>query len=66
MKLKSNAGMATARQVASFKKGEYRGLQLNKLAIREGALDILNKPSRIFNKPVEFRSVFKKESNNGK
>lgn len=62
MKLKSNAAMAAARQEASFKKGEYRGLDVSKMPIRTSGLDMLNKPSLQFGKPVPYRSVFKKES----
>lgn len=60
MKLKSNARMTAARQEASFKKGEYRGLDISKMVIRPGALEVLSKPSLIFGKKVPFKSVFKK------
>lgn len=40
---------AEAREVASFKKGTYKGMQLQKIATRPNCMDILNKPSRIKN-----------------
>lgn len=64
MKLKSNASMAAARQDASFKKGEYRGLDMGKLVIRPGGLNVLNKPSRRGETLVQYQSVFK-ESKDG-
>jgi hypothetical protein len=66
VKLKSNTSMATARQTASFKKGEYRGLDVSKLVIRPGGLDVLRKPSLQGKTLVPYRSVFDKESGNGK
>jgi hypothetical protein len=40
---------AEAREVASFKKGMYKGMQLQKIAMRPNCMVILNKPSRIKN-----------------
>ena len=59
MKLKSNRSMATARHDASFKKGVYKGLDVSKIPIRPGGLDVITKPSRIGNSLVPFRSIFK-------
>ena len=65
MKLKSNASMAKTRQEASFRKGEYRGMNTDKLVIRPGGLDVLSKPSRIGNTLHEYKLVFKQESKDG-
>jgi len=44
---KTNA--AQVREVASFKKGMYRGLTLKQIATRPNCMDILSKPSRVVN-----------------
>lgn len=62
MKLKSNSSMATARQDASFKKGEYKGIDVSKMPIRPGGLDVITKPSRMGDKLYPYKSIFKKES----
>lgn len=62
MKLKSNAAMERSRQEASFKKGEYRGLDLSKMPIRPGGLDVLRKPSRFGNTLREYKLVFDREN----
>lgn len=65
MKLRSNHRMASARQEESFRKGEYRGLDVSKIPIRSGALEILGKPSLMFGKLVQYKSIFNKESDGG-
>jgi hypothetical protein len=40
---------AEAREVASFNKGVYKGITLERIATRPNCMDILNKPSRIKN-----------------
>jgi hypothetical protein len=40
---------AEAREVASFKKGMYKGMVLERIATRPGCMDILSKPSRVIN-----------------
>ena len=61
MKLKSNAAMAAARQEESFRKGEYRGLDVSKIPIRPGGLYVLSKPSRMGNNLYPYSSVFNEE-----
>lgn len=65
MKGKSNASMALARQVKSFGKGEYKGLDMRNLVIRPGALDVLSKPSLMGGKRYPYKSVFKQEREDG-
>lgn len=40
---------AEAREVASFKKGAYKGITLEQIATRPNCMNILSKPSRIHN-----------------
>jgi hypothetical protein len=40
---------AEAREVASFKKGMYKGMTLKQIATRPNCMDILEKPSRMAN-----------------
>jgi len=40
---------AEARQVASFKKGMYKGMMLKQIAMRPNCMVILSKPSRVVN-----------------
>lgn len=41
--------VAESREVASFKKGQYKGMKLSVIATRPNSMDILRKPSRIHN-----------------
>jgi len=59
VKLKSNTSMATARQDASFRKGVYKGLDVSKMPIRPGGLEVITKPSRMGSTLVPFKSIFK-------
>jgi hypothetical protein len=40
---------AQAREVASFNKGMYKGINLRRIATRPNCMDILEKPSRVVN-----------------
>jgi len=40
---------AEAREVASFKKGMYKGITLERIATRPNCMVILSKPSRVVN-----------------
>lgn len=46
---RSKTNTAEAREVASFRKGMYKGLTLKQIATRPNCMDILNKPSRVVN-----------------
>lgn len=65
MKLKSNSSMATARQVESYRRGVYKGLDITKMPIRPGGLEVLKNPSMIFGELRPYRSIFDRESNDG-
>jgi hypothetical protein len=62
---KSNASIVMARQEASFKKGQYKGLDLRTLPIRPEGLGILSKPSRMGGVLREYKSVFSQVNING-
>lgn len=55
---KAGKSLAAERYEQSFRKGSYKGLDISKIPIREGSLDILMKPSRIGSKLYPYKSVF--------
>jgi len=55
---------AEARQVASFKKGIYKGMMLKQIAMRPNSMRILEKPSRIHNTLYYPNGTTTKENDN--
>jgi hypothetical protein len=62
---KSNLSIVMARQETSFRKGQYRGLNLGAMPIRPAGLGMLSKPSRIGGVIREYKSVFSQVNSNG-
>ena len=62
---KSNRSITKAREEASFRKGEYRGLDLRTIPIRPSGLEVLGKPSRMGGILTDCRSIFTKLSSIG-
>lgn len=52
---------ADSKVAQSFAKGEYRGLDVNKMVIRPGALAVLRAPSRFGNMLLPYNLIFDKE-----
>ena len=42
-----DVNLVAPRNVGEFKRGAYKGLDINKIATRPGSMDILSSPSRI-------------------